>query len=217
MNIGITGGNGFIGSHLKKKIKNPILFKGDLKDLKQVRKFILKCDRIYHLAGKNREEEGGILQNNIISTANLIFAMIVEKKYPEIIFSSSKQATSNPNSEYGFTKTIEEELIKKTKKWCIFDIPNVYGPGGKPFYNSVVATFCYQITNNQAVTINSQNTKREFIFIDDLINELLLPKFNSYKKPKGEIISIKEIYLYLTEKLGYHKNLEKCLNYYKKE
>ena len=215
MKIGITGAKGFIGTHLKRKLTNSIIFNGDLKNIEEVRKFIGKCDRIYHLAGKNREKIGGILSNNILSTANLIFAMNIEKKSPEIIFSSSKQVIWNPNSEYGFTKHIEEELVKKARKWCIFRIPNVYGPGCKPFYNSVVATFCYQVVKGEPLNINDPNTKREFIFIDDLIDELLTPEFNSYKEPEGEIMTIGEIASYLTEKLGYHKKLEKCLEYYK--
>jgi len=217
MKIGITGANGFIGNNLKRKLTNPIIFNDDLKNIEEVRKFIGKCDRIYHLAGKNREKIGGILSNNLLSTANLIFTMNIAKKSPEIIFASSKQVIWNPNSEYGFTKLIEEELVKKARKWCIFRIPNVYGPGCKPFYNSVVATFCYQVVKSKPLAVNDPNTKREFIFIDDIIDELLSPEFNSYKEPEGEIMTIGEIASYLTEKLGYHKKLEKCLEYYKKE
>jgi len=78
-----------------------------------------------------------------------------------------------------------------------------------------VATFCYQVVKGEPLNINDPNTKREFIFIDDLIDELLTPEFNSYKEPEGEIMTIGEIASYLTEKLGYHKKLEKCLEYYK--
>lgn len=146
MKIGVTGANGFIGTHLKNALDNPLIFQGDLTDIVQVREFVRECDRIYHLAGRNRADCGGILKNNLISTANIILSMKLENKFPEIIFASSQQAVWNPDSEYGLTKIMEEEIIKKTPEWCIFRIPNVYGPGGKPFYNSVVATFCYQLS-----------------------------------------------------------------------
>jgi len=217
MKIGITGANGFIGSHLRKRLTDPIIFDGDLKNIEEVRKFIRKCDRIYHLAGKNREKLGDISKNNIVSTSNIVLSMVLETKFPEIVFASSKQVEWNPNSEYGFTKIIEEEIIKKTQRWCIYRMPNVYGPGGKPFYNSVVATFCYQISRGESVTIHETNAKREFIYIDNLIEELLDPKFNGYLYPEGEAMTINEIYEYLTVKLGEHKGLKMCIDYYKKE
>lgn len=217
MRIGITGIRGFIGIHLQKRIRNSIAFNGDLKDIRKVREFILNCDRIYHLAGKNREKFGVILKNNIIATANLTLAMTVENKSPEIILASSKQVIWNSNSEYGLTKILEEEIVKKAKKWCIYRIPNVYGPGCKPFYNSVVATFCYKVSRRKPLTINDPDATREFIYIDDLIDKLLDPEFNAYKELHGEVMSISEIASYLTDRLGHHKKLQRCLEYYKKE
>ncbi len=141
--------------------------------------------------------------------------MKLESKFPEIIFASSQQTIWNSDSEYGFTKTLEEEIIKKAKRWCIFQIPNVYGPGCKPFYNSVVATFCYQLSKGEELTIHDPNAQRNFIYIDDLIKELLLPEFNSYKIPNGEILTVGEICSFLTDRLGEHKNLKACFDYYR--
>ncbi|OBZ34823.1 NAD-dependent epimerase/dehydratase family protein [Methanohalophilus sp. DAL1] len=217
MKIGITGANGFIGKHLTDALEDPIIFHGDLNETDDVRKFVLDCDRIYHLAGKNRADTGEILKNNVVSTANLILSMKLENKYPELIFASSQQIIWNADSEYGFTKALEEEIVKKANRWCIYRIPNVYGPDGKPFYNSVVATFCYQISNGEKVTINDPNAQREFIYIDDLIQYLLNPEFSTYKSPNGELLTIGEIYSFLTDRVGEHKKLKMCLEYYKKE
>jgi UDP-2-acetamido-2,6-beta-L-arabino-hexul-4-ose reductase len=212
--IGITGWQGFIGSYLKNKIVKPVLFKGNMKNLEEVKIFTRNCDRIYHLAGLNREKEGVILANNLNSTGNLLLASTLEKIEPEIIFLSTQQVDTNPNSEYGFTKIIEEEIVKRAKNWCVFRAPNVYGPGGKPFYNSVIATFTYQIAHGQQVTIDNATATREFIYIDELVSSLLKPQFNRIIHPEGEILSIGAIYEYLTSKLGAHKNLKKCLDFY---
>jgi UDP-2-acetamido-2,6-beta-L-arabino-hexul-4-ose reductase len=211
----LTGSKGFIGSHLAKRLDDPILFEGDLTNISDACDFVSDCDRIYHLAGKNREPLGKILKNNILSTSNLILATKVKKVNPEIIFASSQQVIWNSDSEYGFTKSAEEEIIKKANKWCIFRIPNVYGPGGRPFYNSVIATFCYQLSKGESVTIHDPSVKREFIFVDDLVDQLLDPEFNMQKSLKGETMTIGEIYFLLTKGLGTHKKLEKCLHYYK--
>lgn len=197
------------------RLNDPLLFERDLTNIRDVCEFVVSCDRIYHLAGKNREQPGEILKNNIISTSNLILACKIKRVNPEIIFASSQQVIWNSESEYGFVKGIEEEIIKKANKWCIFRIPNVYGPGGKPFYNSVIATICYQISKGESVTIHDPSVKREFIFVDDLMEQLLNPEFNSLKSIDGETLAVGEIYSFLTDKLGSHKNLERCLQSYK--
>lgn len=217
MNIGITGSNGFIGSHFSKRIKNPIIFKGDLKNLEDVKHFVSQCDRIYHFAGLNREKEGFILENNLQATGNIVLACKLISSDPEIIFSSSIQVEKKPNTEYGLTKSIEEEIIKKMERWSIYRIPNVYGPGGRPYYNSVVATFTYQISKNEPLSVNDANAKREFIYIDDLIDILLAPKFREYIYPKGEILTIGQIRDFLTIDLGKHDKLKKCLDYYERD
>ena len=40
MRIGITGWRGFIGSHLAKRINNPMLFQGDMQNLDEVKEFV---------------------------------------------------------------------------------------------------------------------------------------------------------------------------------
>lgn len=216
MKIGITGWRGFIGSHLTKMLGSPVLFQGDMRNLDDVKEFVSQCVRIYHIAGKNRTDDGQILGNNLVSTGNLVLATKILGVNPEIVFLSSRQVEWNPGSEYGLTKMVEEGIVKKAAKWSIFRLPNVYGPGGKPFYNSVVATFAYQVANNQSVHLNNQATTREFIFIDDLV-DLLVGSIILHRtvNVEGETISVQEIYEYLTSKLGEHDKLKKCLDYYK--
>jgi UDP-2-acetamido-2,6-beta-L-arabino-hexul-4-ose reductase len=50
-------------------------------------------------------------------------------------------------------------------------IPNVFGDKGKPFYNSVVATFCYQITHGEEPKI-IDDKKLDLIFINRLIEQM---------------------------------------------
>ncbi len=215
MRIGLTGSKGFIGSYMANCLNDPIIFEGDMTKIRDLFEFVSYCDRIYHFAGKNREELGEILQNNIISTSNLVLATKIQSVNPEIIFASSQQVVWNSNSEYGFVKSAEEDIIKKANKWCIFRIPNVYGPGCRPFYNSVIATFCYQLSKGEPITIHDPAVKREFVFIEDLAEELMNPEFNCIKNIAGENMTIGDIYFLLTDGLGTHKKLERCLQHYK--
>lgn len=215
MKIGITGWRGFIGSHLVKRIDSPVLFQGDMRDLSAVKKFVGQCDRIYHLAGRNKADEGEILANNLVSTGNLVLATKLLGTNPEIVFSSSKQVEWNPNSEYGLTKQAEENIIRKASKWSIFRIPNVYGPGCKPFYNSVVATFCYQLVNREPCTTHQPFATREFVYIDDVVAAFENPAPHQIASILGTVMSIREVYEYLTTRLGEHEKLKACLDYYK--
>ncbi len=214
MKIGITGWRGFIGSHLLARTPDPVLFQGDMRDLGAVKEFVGQCDRIYHLAGKSRAEDGQILANNLAGTGNLVLATKLLGMNPEIVFASSKQVEWNPNLEYGLCKMIEESIVRKARKWAIFRIPNVYGPGCKPFYNSVVATFCHQLANNEPCTTHQPFATREFIYIDSLVDALAKPVLYRTIEVSGEVMSIREVYEYLTSRLGEHEKLKRCLERY---
>jgi len=213
--IGITGWRGFIGSHLSQRIDSPVLFQGDMRNLADVKSFVGQCDRIYHFAGKNRANEEEILANNLVSTGNLVLATKLLGKNVEIVFASSKQVEWNPNSEYGMTKVVEESIVRKARRWSILRIPNVYGPGCRPFYNSVVATFCHQIAHGEPCTTHQPFTTREFVYVDDVVEDLVEPVWYRVMKVTGEVMSIGEVYEYLTSRLGEHEKLKKCLDYYK--
>jgi len=215
MKIGITGWRGFIGSHLSQRIDNPVLFQGDMRNLDAVKSFVGQCDRIYHIAGKNRADNGEILANNLVSTGNLVLATKLLGKNVEIVFASSKQVEWNPDSEYGMCKLVEESIIRKARKWCVFRIPNVYGEGCKPFYNSVVATFAYQLAHGEPCTTHQPFATREFMYIDDAVKALVEPVWYRVVRVTGEVMSIREVYEYLTTRLGEHEKLKKCLDYYK--
>ena len=94
-------------------------------------------------------------------------------------------------------------------------MPNVYGAGGRASYNSVVATFTYMLSHGLKVTVDNPDDTREFVFVEDLVSKLIRPKFLEYINIKGEVMSIGEIYEYLTTRLGEHKNLKKCLDFWR--
>lgn len=193
LNIGITGFAGFIGSHLSNRIPKAMGFVGDLTDLVKVRNFIQHCDIIYHLASKHREEEGRIIKNNLVSTANLVYSINRYNPRIKLIFLSSTQTEWSRTSEFGLVKSVEESMVKEVEDWCIFRSPNVYGPYCKPFYNSVIATFCYQIAHNQLLTINDLNEVREFVYVLNLIEKLLSPIYGKVIRINGVRLSIGEI------------------------
>ncbi|MCM4990303.1 NAD-dependent epimerase/dehydratase family protein, partial [Escherichia coli] len=116
------------------------------------------ADFIYHLAGVNRPKTDDEFKsgNSDLTKYIVEYLISIGKKIP-IMLSSSIQAELD--NAYGVSKALAERYIEKYattsgSPYYIFRYPNVFGKWCKPNYNSFVATFCYNIANDLAITIN---------------------------------------------------------------
>ncbi|MBU1077540.1 MAG: NAD-dependent epimerase/dehydratase family protein [Spirochaetes bacterium] len=173
----VTGYNGFIGMNLVEtlnKMDNITVLKfGREHKLKDLKSFISQADFLFHLAGVNRPDDENEYEKINTGLTQQIIKYIEEVKNPiPIVFSSSIQAElDNP---YGLSKRRAEDLLmeysKKQKvKTYIYRFPNVFGKWCKPNYNSVVATFCYNISHDLEITISDPNKQMDLIYIDTVI------------------------------------------------
>jgi len=181
LRIGITGQAGFVGTHLYNYfglhggIERIGFDKKFFEDEQQLRSFVRQCDVIVHLAAKNRHNDPETLyQTNIKLVKQLVDAMEAEHVTPHIIFSSSTQ--EERDNVYGKSKKEGRELFQQwaKKNKALFTglvIPNVFGPFGKPFYNSVIATFSYQLTHNELPKIETDGTLK-LIYVGELVAEI---------------------------------------------
>jgi UDP-2-acetamido-2,6-beta-L-arabino-hexul-4-ose reductase len=156
--VGVTGIDGFLGWHLRVYLHgDPDVTviganRGTFADHDQLAKFVGGCDAIVHLAGMNRGEDAEIERTNANLAELLIAACERQKCRPHILFASS--AHINRDTVYGRSK---RDVAEKFSRWaersgCRFTnliLPNVFGECGRPFYNSAVSTFCYQLANDQ--------------------------------------------------------------------
>jgi UDP-2-acetamido-2,6-beta-L-arabino-hexul-4-ose reductase len=181
--IGITGGNGFIGNHLMNTIS---LLKDEFALIPFERSFFDdevqlaiwtgECDVIIHLAALNRHESDKVLHDtNIILVQKLINALEQSGNMPHVIFSSSLQEIRD--NLYGISKKDGRILLKtwserKNAKFTGLIIPNVFGPFGKPFYNSVVVTFCHQLCNGLMPQIDIDQSIK-LIYVDELVTSII--------------------------------------------
>lgn len=187
LNVGITGVAGFIGLHLLECLQRQgnitiVPFEDSFFDAPEVFKdFSGKCDVIVHLAAMNRGDQDELYKINVELVEKLITSIQANNAKPHILFSSSTQCESD--NPYGKSKKKGAELITEWADHAnapasIMIIPNVFGDSGKPFYNSVVATFCYQLTHNQEPQIH---VDKEIGLI--YINELTEILFNRIMDP----------------------------------
>lgn len=220
INIGITGSNGFIGKHLSNTLKlfneefNVIPFDRYFFDDKHLLNgFVSSCDVIVHLAALNRHEDENIIYNTNINLAKrLILSLEEMNSKAHVLISSSTQ--ENRENLYGQSKKDARLLFSSWAKrsgsrFSGLIVPNVFGPFGLPFYNSVIATFCHQLTSDEEPQI-LKDGELSLIYVGELVNlivSLIKNRDNSherivesnYKAKVSEILSLlidfKELYL----------------------
>ncbi|WP_164130802.1 NAD-dependent epimerase/dehydratase family protein [Sharpea azabuensis] len=197
MNILVTGANGFVGKNLtenlyaikngynqtRPNIKIDNIFKYDLNNtIEELENYCKNADFVFNLAGTNRPKDSRDFMKNNFGFSNDLLKML--RKYKNkcpVMLSSSIQATligRYGNSDYGKSKLACENTLfsygKETgAKVLVYRFPNLFGKWSKPNYNSVVATFCYNIANDLPIQVNDASTELELLYIDDLINEML--------------------------------------------
>ena len=124
------------------------------------------------MAGANRESSDQNFNNDNVHLSSLISKELVKSKSKKIfIFTSSIQ--SFLNNDYGKSKAKAEEYFTRIKnknvQVKILNLTNIFGKWSKPNYNSVIATFCYNINHNKKIKISNQVA---FIEIEDNLFQL---------------------------------------------
>jgi len=181
--VGITGQTGFIGTHLfntlclDKDNFQPIPFRDDyFGSDASMDNFVRQCDVIVHLAAMNRHADADVLfQTNIDLVKKLISAMERNQVRPRVIMSSSLQ--EERDNPYGRSKRIGRELLedwasRNEAEFLGLIIPNVFGPFGVPFYNSVISTFSHQLVSGEQPRIEIDAELR-LIYIDELVSRIV--------------------------------------------
>lgn len=192
LKVGITGQSGFIGYHLAQYLR----LHGDevevvpfdaayFEDLDQLEGFVRQCDTIVHLAAMNRGPDDEIYATNVRLVHELIEALEKTESTPHVIFSSSIQ--EERGNAYGRSKREGARLLaawaeQNNARCTCLVIPNVFGPFGRPFYNSVVATFCYQLTHGQEPEIKV-DASLPLIYVQDLVREIFRAIKGTYDVP----------------------------------
>jgi UDP-2-acetamido-2,6-beta-L-arabino-hexul-4-ose reductase len=202
----VTGANGFIGKNLiikLRELKNyDIVTFGRDNKVEDLNIIIAKSDIVIHLAGENRPKDPSDFSKvNSLLTKELCNSIEKTGRKIPLIFSSSMQAKEG--NLYGTSKREAEKIIesfqKKTGNPCvIYRFPGIFGKWCKPNYNSVVATFCYNIANGNSIKISDPSKVISLVYIDDVIKNILdfliNRKFDS-KLTQGEIKPIYSINL----------------------
>ena len=216
MNILITGSNGFIGKNFYRYLRGNTshkIYTFTKKDsFEKIEKIVNNVDSIFHFAGVNRTKIDSEFRDVNAKLTDKICKLLTKFRNTSLYYASSTQVKFD--TTYAKSKKQGEEIClelhrKSKNDVFILRLPNIYGLGCKPNYNSVVATFCYNTANNLEHKVVDPNRVLELLHIDDLCAQLnlLIENKNNYL-----FINLKNTYKITVKDLSYiisnFKNVE---------
>lgn len=204
--IVITGANGFIGRNLTAHLLYltgytiSLITRDD--DEAMITEKLDQADFVFHLAGVNRPQSVAEFEEVNSDFTKLIFDKLKAQDRPvSFIVSSSVQALLD--NDYGRSKKKAEEYITDNTQGTkissvIYRLPGVFGKWCRPNYNSVVATYCYNISRDIPIAIQDVGHTLKIVYIDDVCREfirLLTAEMKAGETTYGEIDTVHEITL----------------------
>jgi len=197
MKILVTGAKGFIGKNLIAELKNRNcgdVLEYDLDtDVSLLESYCSEAEFVFHLAGVNRTKQSHeFVEGNVHFTATLLDTLHKHNNTSPVMMSSSVQASlDNP---YGRSKKAGEDLLfrygrETGAKVLVYRFPNVFGKWCKPNYNSVVATFCYNISRCLPIDVHDPSVVMKLAYVDDVVSELL-SALNGCETKNGEYCEV---------------------------
>lgn len=177
----VTGARGFIGRNLLEALNRrpqlDVLVVDKESPPSSLARALRRADVVFHLAGVNRPERvEEYEEDNHLLTRKLAAILEEDGRTALVVFSSSVQA--GQDNPYGKSKLRAEEALRGWSERTgapvgIFRLKSVFGKWCRPAYNSVVATFCYNVARGLPITISDSARKTDLVYIDDVVSAFM--------------------------------------------
>lgn len=198
--IGITGETGFIGSHFREMTDGSeqwerIPFQRKFfSNSSELAGFLKKCDAVVHFAGLSRHPDGDFLYRTNLELTRSIIQAAKELNSPPVIFFASTTHIAK-TLPYHVSKQDSQKLLEESGIQTVtLLMPNTYGPGGRPFFNSVISTFCHLAAEGK-IPEKIEDAELKLIYVKDLCKKILALIDTEKHTRTIEIIHTEEIRL----------------------
>ena len=226
--ITIIGAYGFLGRHLNDYYTNrgcEVINLG--RDYASYIDDVADSDLLINCAfigGKESNTDEGVYKSNISISADLVKFLNKNNINIPIKFISSIQE-DDPNSLYGKAKKesslmLEEYCTSKGLLYESYKLPNLFGTYGRPYYNSFVQTFCFNIVNNIHTEYNTN--KISLCHVSDAI-KVIDNRASDYKMHNTTVEDTYNTLITLNEEKDtgeltlFELRLQEILTFYKKQ
>ncbi|GGR36097.1 polysaccharide biosynthesis C-terminal domain-containing protein [Deinococcus ruber] len=185
LTVAVTGAGGLLGTHVLAYLRSlqDVTVRAATRETftnDTLPEVVSGCDAVIHLAGMNRGDDAMVARINLELTHQLVSALQQTESRAHVLFSSSthiERDTAYGASKRAATAVLREWADQHGGSLSNVILPGVFGEGGRPYYNSVVSTFCYQLATGETPTphqdspieqIHAQEVARRF---EQLIRE----------------------------------------------
>lgn len=200
MKVLVTGGSGFIGSHVRDVLRcrgcevvsmdraGPTDFLGDVRDADAVSEAVQNADGVIHLAGVLGTQEtvqnpSPAVTTNILGSLN-VFEACARHRKRSVYIAVGNHWMLNP---YSISKTCAERFAlmynaERGTEIAVVRGLNAYGPRQKAApVRKIIPNFIRQALAGEDITIYGDGSQRmDMIYVEDLANILALALLNDH-------------------------------------
>lgn len=179
--IALTGSGGFLGWHTRAALRennarvSPFAVGSDF-DLDVATAAVSGADRAIHVAGVNRGTDDDVREGNLTFAEQFVEAILGAPEPPRtVVFANSTQSATG--GIYGDAKAAAAKLIAQAADrvgatFVDVVLPNLFGEHGRPFYNSVTATFCHLLADGGHPEVQDDK-ELTLLHVQDAADQLL--------------------------------------------